>query len=209
MKKILRLMALLTAVAFAPLFGQERDGFFAAMSIGWGSTTVFSENISGNQTLLKGGLALASKFGYAPNNHVQIQMSFASSIFRMKQLKSDVEKVKEIPGAIMLTPFLAPFVLVRSSHTMIGLIGATYYFEPRAPSFLIGAGIGVSALAEPFWDETKGGFGFWTEGGCEFAKHVSAKLTLFYGKAEHTIHRYFIVQSSALSSVVTLEFCLY
>ena len=177
MSKILFLIALLIVSIFSPMHGGEREGFFVAASLGLGTTYVFSESALGDQKLIKGAPAFTFKFGYAPSQQLQIHGSFTASMFQLDRFR-DYSKV----AWMVFFPVLLPINIARSSHAMFGLLGTTYYFEPEAPSFMIGGGLGVSSFQNPFWNETVGDFGLLVEGGYEFAKYFSVKLSyMAYG----------------------------
>jgi hypothetical protein len=209
MKKILLLAALLGVGIFPPLHAGERKGLFMSVGLGAGLTSVFSETLSGDQTTTKLGPALSFRWGYAPTQRLQISMGFTGSMFQPDRFK-DLWKREYAP----LFPIFVPINFTRSSHTMFELLGARYYFSAASPSFMVGGGIGVSAYYEPFWDETGGGVGFWVEGGYEFAKHFSAKLMLFGGRVKNEEYdgatgKDTLLHSTGLSTVLSLEYCLY
>ena len=61
--------------------------------------------------------------------------------------------------------------------TGVNGVGCTYYFNPKAPSPLIKAGLGISAWSTPFESNTDywWGFGFLFGAGYEFSPHWSVE----------------------------------
>ena len=73
---------------------------------------------------------------------------------------------------------------VTISSAVSGL-GASYYFKPESPSFLLSGGVGYSTWATPFEDTDPWyGFGFMLGCGYEFTKYFNADFSFTYGISE-------------------------
>jgi hypothetical protein len=88
----------------------------------------------------------------------------------------------------------------------IGLVGASYYFQPEAPSPYVLGSVGISTWSAPFEEnsETWTGLGLSGGFGYEFAAHWALEATLNYGKPGEND-----ASINALSVLVTVGGTLY
>lgn len=65
----------------------------------------------------------------------------------------------------------------------LSTFGASYYFQPAAPSAFVTGGIGWATWTTPFEEESSGalGFGLYGGGGYEFNKLLSVEGSISYG----------------------------
>lgn len=81
-------------------------------------------------------------------------------------------------------------------------IGATYYFNPTAPSWFLSGGLGYSSWLVPFeaqslyyydyyyegntMQDSRFGLGLFIGGGYEFTKHLNVEMDLCWGNPKHS-----------------------
>jgi len=175
--------------AFA--FDDNREGFI--LGLGAGLHTIKNDySLNGNSYLTesKSGLATSFKMGGGITNQFALYFVRNSSWFSTPVTNGTTTK---------------------DAHAVVGLsgVGATYYFEPAAPSGYMLAAVGGSDYAFPFESNitTKKGGAFMFGGGYEFDKHVMFEVTLLATSVADPGNSYDKIQSSALQ--FTLNYMFY
>lgn len=175
--------------AFA--FDDNREGFI--LGLGAGLHTIKNDySLNGNSYLTesKSGLATSFKMGGGITNQFALYFVRNSSWFSTPVTNGTTTK---------------------DAHAVVGIsgIGATYYFEPAAPSGYMLAALGGSDYAFPFESSitTKKGGAFMLGGGYEFDKHVMFEVTLLATSVADPDNSYDKIQSSALQ--FTLNYMFY
>ena len=111
-------------------------------------------------------LATDFKIGYAPTDQLAIYYF-------------------EKTGWFTMTNILDDDVIVASG---VSGVGASYYFAPEAPSFLLSGGLGFASWSLPFedngWEDTWYGFGLTAGVGYEFIPHLHAGLDFVWAQAQ-------------------------
>jgi opacity protein-like surface antigen len=182
MRARLLLLALLIVVAsqlasVAYAFNGERKGFILGLGAGPGITS-YSLEVDGESgdDESKFGLNTDFRIGYAPSDLVQIYWMSKVAWFS-----------QEFVTDFTYDPYTQEYDAVEEDVTVatgVAGLGATYFFQPTAPSPFILGGIGYSSFSTPFESDSESqiGFGIAAGGGYEFAKHWTIEGTLTYGK---------------------------
>ena len=185
------LVAVLLSATPALAFDENREGFILGLGAGLHSIkNDYSLNGNSYLTESKSGLATSFKMGAGITNQFALYFVRNASWFS--------------------TPVTSG-TTTKDVHAVVGMsgIGATYYFEPAAPSGYTLAAVGGSDYAFPFESNmnTKTGGAFMLGGGYEFDKHVMFEVTLLATSVADPDNSYYKVQSSALQ--FTLNYMFY
>jgi hypothetical protein len=182
-------------------FDGERKGEVASIGLGFGIISIGSENMGLQGDISKGTVVFDFRFGYAPNNRLQLFYKHKSSVYLSKlgeHLDSYFHKVnlktKKGVGQLVLSPFVVPFIALFTDQHLMGGIGARYYLEPKAPSWFLESGIGVSHCSDPYERERHNPFpsiadvspGLFGGIGYEFSRHFDAEIEFVWSWASET-----------------------
>jgi hypothetical protein len=189
--KTLLFSVILLLANSALAFDDNREGFILGLGAGLHSIkNDYSLNGLSYLTESKSGLATSLKVGAGITNQFSLYFVRNSSWFS--------------------TP-VTNGATTKDAHAVVGIsgIGATYYFEPAAPSGYMLAAVGGSDYAFPFESNitTKKGGAFMLGGGYEFDKHVMFEVTLLATRVADPDNSYNKIQSSALQ--FTLNYMFY
>lgn len=160
--KSVSIAAILLSATPALAFDDSREGFILGLGAGLHSiTNDYTNNGVSTLTESKSGLITSFKIGGGITNQFALYYVRNASWFT-KQITTG-STTKEAHGVVG-----------------IGGIGATYYFEPTAPSGYMLAAIGGSDYAFPLESNvtTQTGGGILLGGGYEFSPHVMFEVTL-------------------------------
>lgn len=185
------LVAVLLSATPALAFDENREGFILGLGAGLhGIKNDYSLNGNSYLTESKSGLATSFKMGAGITNQFALYFVRNTSWFSKPVTNGATTK---------------------DAHAVVGIsgIGATYYFEPTAPSGYMLAAVGGSDYAFPFENNitTKKGGAFMLGGGYEFDKHVMFEVTLLATSVADPDNSNDKIQSSALQ--FTLNYMFY
>ena len=155
----------------------ERHGFIMGIGFGFGHTSISGKIDNLEDKINRGSFCGDFKIGYAPSNQFMIYYTNKMAVIGEVYKDTTEKNVIEDLARIIFAPVTLPF---RVSHMEIG-IGMTYYFNPKAPSFYINGGYGVTTFPTPLIEEVKGGPGFFAGAGYEFNDHYSAGVEIITG----------------------------
>lgn len=146
----------------------QRKGFIfgvgGGVAINKTTSTMGNTSISENYT----GMDISARMGYAPSNTFELYVFDNISIFNETYLDT-------IPKYV-LWPWGEKMVVEKQLSHFGGGIGARFYLEETAPSFLFEVGFGICYFGDPVFQDTPTAASYGLAAGYEFSRHWSAKL---------------------------------
>ena len=195
---VLASVLLVSATSAFALDG-TRKGFILSFGIGPGMTSLTSE-YNGSSSDRENKFALTTDFKIGGGITEQFTLYYINRVAWLS-FESEICTYNFFTGTV--TCVKGDNVTV--AHA-IGLLGASYYFQPEAPSPYVLGSVGISTWSAPFEENSdtwtglgvSGGFGY------EFAQHWALEATLNYGKPSEGDF-----SINALSVLVTVSGTLY
>jgi len=147
-------MTLVAITSQVQAFDGDRNGFMLNLGAGFGKAEFSISNDNSSVSLDENGFGGDFKIGMGNNSQTLIY-------YTNRTLFYTIENVDFING--------------------MSAIGASYFFEPQAPSFFLSAGMGLGVLAistsDSFDTESESGLGFTVGAGYEFATNWIIEAT--------------------------------
>ena len=195
---------LFVADAAAEIFDGDRKGLIMGAAIGFGVARYASSNdlVSGHENPL--AIAYNLRIGYAPSDRFQLYYTIRQTVFIPEIINNYENFFNEIGKGsskselyLVLSPFVIGLIPFFSAQTLMPMaFGIRQYFEPRAPSFFVDLGAGVTASSFPYkkakypfyrppgnMDVTLGLFG---GGGYEWRRNLNLEATISWAHANKT-----------------------
>lgn len=183
--------AMLLSATPALAFDDYRQGFILSLGAGFHSiTNDYKYNDYSYLTESTSGLATSFKIGGGITD--QFALYFVRNVSWFSSPVSDGIRTWDATAAVGISG-----------------IGATYYFEPTAPSGYMLAAIGGADFSFPFESNVSNSTGgaFMLGGGYEFDRHLMIEATLLATSVTNPTNSYNKMDSAALQ--VTLNYMFY
>jgi len=200
-------------------FNGQRQGFTVGAGVGVGPSYIHSEAGERSDDVFRIGPGLDFRFGLAPTNNLQfftgakMCMCYWDKIGETYGDYFDAMRGDDLKavGAIIAFPFAIGIIPMMGSHTVFGLVGATYYLNEAAPSYFFEGTVGVGIVPDEFGKDTRGGTGFSVGAGYEFVPHFNIRGDILYGHGvdEPMGYRTYEESATGVTLLVTMNVIAY
>jgi hypothetical protein len=185
------ILLLLSLATVTRAFDGERKGLIFGGGIGFGMS-YFNSKVDiypaggSSNSVGKFGPAVDVRVGYAWSNREMIFMGGKMSMAYFDEIVEAYEDYFDaiedggIKGtlAIMVLPWAITMIPMAGSHSILGIVGYSYYFNDTAPSYFLEGTLGPGIIPDEFTDKTEAGVGVSLAGGYEFQKHWNVRADI-------------------------------
>jgi hypothetical protein len=182
------ILLLLSLVTVTRAFDGERKGLIFGGGVGFGLTYFHSKidslpAVGLSNSVVKFGPAVDVRAGYAWSNREMIFMGAKMSMAYFDEITDSYDSyfgTIEDGGilgtlAILALPWAMVLIPMSGSHSIMGIVGGTYYFSDSAPCYFVEGTIGPGIIPDEFTGKTEAGVGLSLAGGYEFQKHWNVR----------------------------------
>ncbi|UCF06291.1 MAG: hypothetical protein JSV33_04485 [bacterium] len=181
--------AVIALAANAYAFDGKRKGFILGFGMGGGVSHISSRIGAARDSATRGGPGVDVRIGYARTDRWHIFFGGKMNFCYLDEIIENYDAYFDAmsgeglksAAAIIFAPVVLPFIPIGGAHSVIGLVGVSYYLDDAAPSFFFEATLGASIFPDEFADEARGGGGFSLAAGYEFEKRWSFRCDVMVG----------------------------